>query len=526
MSTVPRPTPKAPAPAGWNLRRKRVLIAGVCLLVVAGVVTAVLAYGYATRDPNEGVQFFTVARGPIVIDVTLAGAIQNRDQVVIKNEVEGKTTILAIAPEGNYVQAGDLLVELDSSQMNEQRKQQEITVINAEAAYVAARENLAITENQGASDVKKAELDLLFAQMDLKKYQEGDYKQQLQQAGADVTLARERLKRATEQVAWSRRLKEEGYVTATELQADELAAEKARLDQEMADVKLWLLQEYTSRRSVEEYKSKVEQAELALDRVQRKAAADIIQAKADLAAKESELAQQKERLAKLQVQIEKCTIRAPVDGLVVYATTGKMSHGHGRGGDQPPLAEGVTVVERQELIYLPTTASMAALVMVHEASLRKVRPGLPVRLTVDAAPGKVYTGRVEKIGLLPDAQSQMMNPGLKVYATLIQLTEERSELRAGMGCLAELIIQEHPQAVYVPLPAVVRAGERHLAYVLTPAGPRAREVEVGLDNNEVIHVLRGLSAGERIMRSPPLAESVAPQDAAGPARPPAQSGGA
>ena len=102
--------------------------------------------------------------------------------------------------------------------------------------------------------------------------------------------------------------------------------------------------------------------------------------------------------------------------MVVYATTGKAGR-----GNVEPLAEGQEIRERQELIYLPTTTSMMADVKIHESSLQKVAEGLPVRITVDAVPGKVFMGHVGKIGLLPDAQSMWMNPDLKVYNTEIFL---------------------------------------------------------------------------------------------------------
>jgi hypothetical protein len=148
---------------------------------------------------------------------------------------------------------------------------------------------------------------------------------------------------------------------------------------------------------------------------------------------------------------------------------------------------------------------MMAEVKVPESSLRKIHSGLPARITVDAIPGKTYWGRVAKIGLLPDAQSMWMNPDLKLYTTQINLEEEGFELRAGMGCRAEIIVEEYTDAVNVPVQSIVRVGEKYIAYVLTPAGPKPREVEVGLDNNRMIRVLAGLQPGEKIMQTPPLA---------------------
>ena len=63
-----------------------------------------------------------------------------------------------------------------------------------------------------------------------------------------------------------------------------------------------------------EYESEIEQTEMALERVKRKATADVVQSKADLGAKKAELDQQKKKLAKLQDQLTKTKIYSPVDG--------------------------------------------------------------------------------------------------------------------------------------------------------------------------------------------------------------------
>jgi HlyD family secretion protein len=116
-----------------------------------------------------------VARGPLRISVIVSGTIKAKEQIVIKNEVEGRTSIIYLVPEGTRVRKGDLLVELDVSKLLDERVEQQIRVQNAEAAFVSARENLAVVENQAQADVEKARLAYDFAREDLKKYSEGEH---------------------------------------------------------------------------------------------------------------------------------------------------------------------------------------------------------------------------------------------------------------------------------------------------------------------------------------------------------------
>ena len=483
-----------------RLRSVRIGLAGACIVLLAAVVYAVWVVGAGDNNRSATIP---VRRGPLVISLSESGTVQNRDRAMVKSEVEGMATILYLIDEGVYVKKGDLLLELDSSRLLDDKNQQQITVLNSDAAFIRARENLAVTKSQTDSDIAKAALAYSFAEQDLKKYLDGDYPRELEKAKADIDIADEELTRATEKLNWSERLAGEGYITRTELEADKLAANRAQINLDLAKSALELLEDYTYQRNLDQLRSDVEQAKEALERTKRKAAADMIQAEAELRARQSEFDRQKAKLEKINDQITKCRLTSPAAGMVVYATTGQTSHRR----SVEPLDEGQQVRERQDLIYIPTDTAMTAEVKVHEASLKKVRKGLPVRVTVDAAAGQVFWGRVGKIGLLPDAQSSFLNPDLKVYSTEIDLEGDTKGLRPGMTCRAEIIVEQYADALYVPVQSVMRVGGRTVVYVQTPGGPEQREVNVGLDNNRMIRVIEGLREGESVLLAPPLAPS-------------------
>ncbi|MDT8379749.1 MAG: efflux transporter periplasmic adaptor subunit, partial [Desulfotignum sp.] len=143
---------------------------GVVIVVLGGLSLA-LWHGFSSEpEPLSQEAVYVVRSGPLTIDVIESGTIKAREQLIIKNEVEGKTSILYLIPEGTQVKKGDLLVELDASTLMDAKIDQEIKVQNAEAAFVNATESLAVVENQARSDLDLAELTLEFARQDLKKY--------------------------------------------------------------------------------------------------------------------------------------------------------------------------------------------------------------------------------------------------------------------------------------------------------------------------------------------------------------------
>ena len=480
------------------------LIGGLAVVAVIGTGVIWLTVVRGSDKSGQEVPTFTAKRGPLTISVVESGTIKARDQVIIKNEVEGRTSIITLVREGTRVHKGDLLVELDVSALQDGKIDQEIRVQNAEAAYINARENLAIATSKAVSDVNQAELAVEFARKDLRKYEQGQYPKDVNEMKMRIGLAQEELERAKHTLDWSNRLFQEKYISETEKTADELTVKRKTLELDLANANLAMLEDFTHPRQIRQLQSDVQQAESALDRAKRKAEADKRQAQAELTAKEAEYTRQKTKLVKIEDQIKKTKIPAPSDGLVIYATSTK---GGFASMMKEPLNEGQQVIERQELIYLPTGASTMAEIGIHEASLAKVRVGQPALVTVETLPGKRFLGTVGLVAPLPDSTGLFLNPDLKVFNAQIYIDTNDPVLRSGTTCKAEIIVETYEDAVYVPVQAVTRVAGDTLVYVRDGKAVVPRKVEIGLDNNRMIRIVRGLEEGEVVLLDPPLKAS-------------------
>jgi len=480
------------------------LIGGLALVLAIGAGVVWLTVVRGSDKSGNDMPTFTAKRGPLTISVVESGTIKARDQIIIKNEVEGRTSIITLVPEGTRVKKDELLVELDASTLQDGKIDQEIRVQNTEAAFINARENLAIVTSKADSDVNDAELAVEFARQDVKKYKEGQYPKDVNEVQKRIALAKEELKRSQETLAWSQKLFEEKYLSETEKAADEISVKRKQLEVDLAEADLKLLQEFTYPRQKRQLESDVQQADSALDRAKRKADADKRQAQADLKAKEAEYTRQQAKLQKIIDQLDKTRILAPSDGLVVYATSTK---GGLAGMLKEPLAEGQQVFERQELIYLPADASAMAEINIHEASLGKVRVGQPTIVTVETLPGKRFLGTVGLVAPLPDSAGMFLNPDLKVFKTQIYLDTDDPALRSGMTCRAEIVIEQYDDAVYVPVQAVTRVAGDALVYRPEGKAVVPCKVQIGMDNNRMVRIVSGLEEGQVVVLDPPLKSS-------------------
>ena len=483
-----------------KITKKWLWISGAALFLVAGGV-------WLTSGPEgestETIPTYTVEKGPLAISVTTGGSIQSRDKIVIRSELEGNNTVIWVIDEGARVKAGDLLLEFDASDLEEKRDEQEIKVANAKANLIIAKEKLEITEGDCEGNLLDREVNQVMAKMDQEKYEKGDYPQEVRQFEADIALAEETMNRAVEKLDWSKRLFDEGFLTRTELQADELSLKQKQLALEMARLKMNVLTNYTVVQQKARLGTSLRRAERALTRIRWQNKSTMRQVESELNARTREWDRATNRLAELNFQIEKSKIYAPTNGIILYTSTVLIAR---RKWWVKPLAVGVNAYQRQELIYIPLETGMIVEVMIPEASLNKIVKDMKARIKVDAFPGKVFEGKLVKIGLLPDGQSAQLNPDLKLYKCEIECDFEGVTIRPGMSCDVELLKESYDSAYFAPVQCVVRVKGKPRVYVQEGGRFVPREIEVGLDNNRMIHITKGVSGGDVLMLAPPVTD--------------------
>ena len=119
---------------------KNVFILIILIAVGGAVGYALYTQKFKANDGSQELSLFTVERGPLTISVLEAGTINARDVEVIKSEVEGYTTVLWVIEEATEVKKGDKLIELDASELNDDKDKQEITLQNSHTAFIIAKE--------------------------------------------------------------------------------------------------------------------------------------------------------------------------------------------------------------------------------------------------------------------------------------------------------------------------------------------------------------------------------------------------
>ncbi len=521
----PRARPKVP-----QRSRSRALPIGIALVLLVALAVATWSVARWSRSAAKiaGVDKFVVAPQTFNVVLKEKGELKATKSTDIKCEVEGKSTIISLIEEGTPVKEGDLLVELASNEIEERIRQEELKETNAITAYEAAKTELDIQRDLNASDIRKAELEIRLKELELEKYEKGDWEQRLKDAVIAIDQATILLERRREDYEASKQLIEKKYITQTEYEEHEFNFQKAQWELEKANKALEVLQKYTHVADMEQRKSDVEEARKECERVKKNAEAEETKKLRAVEGEEKELALTQDQLAKLRGQKEKCRIIAPTQGFVVYYAEGG---GRWMMNSDNQIKEGAMVIERQILMQLPDTSTMMAVVRVHEAKTDKLVLGQRATVTVEGIPGRTFTGTVTRIAALADSQSGWLNPDLKEYETEITLDPTDATLKPGVTAHTEILVDTVENKLAVPVPAIYTKGGQRFVF-REGTGQSYVPVELGAVGSEWAEIRSGLNPGDRIRlaftdedkRSVP---DPAPVERRGPARmgekPPAQA---
>jgi RND family efflux transporter MFP subunit len=146
------------------------------------------------------------------------------------------------------------------------------------------------------------------------------------------------------------------------------------------------------------------------------------------------------------------------------------------------------------LLQVDQAGPLQLQVTVDESVIGLVRRGMTIPVTIDGAEGANITGTVAEIVPAADPASHSFLVKINVPSS--------SKLRAGMYGTAAIATGTH-EAIVVPRAAVVMRGSLACAYVLDSNGVASlRYLTLGATQGDLVEVLSGLSAGEKLVDNP------------------------
>lgn len=192
----------------------------------------------------------------------------------------------------------------------------------------------------------------------------------------------------------------------------------------------------------------------------------------------AEIRKTEEDLRGLYKSFDNLEIVATMDGIVAYIETDT----------------GRTVGPGEWLGHLYDTADMRIWSTIDDIDVLMVQQGAPVKISVDALPGKTFEGEVNRVSTMGRDRDGVtrFEVDIKVKGT--------PELRPGMSAKAFIDAGSAQEVLLVPLEAIFEDDGKSKVEVLDEDNVvRVVTVKIGLMNDRMAEIQEGLNEGEQVI---------------------------
>lgn len=469
------------------------LIAALLLALIVGP----LLYWFWPSAVEVASDLSGVARrGDLQIIVTERGELESSVTIDVRCDVEGRQIkIIEIAPEGKAVKKDEIVVKFDTEELTKGFQDQEVKWKQAEGKANALREELKVQENKKESEIGKAKIALTTADLELEKYfhPKGEYQKLVDTSKSGIAKAERELEIAKEELKNFQIVVNRGFETPETLRRAETKVQENELMLTSAKKDLYILENFTRKIQQAKLESAALDAKAELERTKSSTQAAVVKAKSELEAAEDTAKIEKRALDRLKKQLEHCIIKAPQDGILVYAND--------RYWDESSRVRAGGMVHYQQTIFrLPDLSKMQVKVKVHESQVKKVRKDQDVEILIDALPNKPLHGKVKNVATLADNRGPWDERGVKEYVTEVTIDDLPMEAGIKPGMTAEVRIkaEEQKNVLMVPVQAVCERDGEHFAYLMNGSTVTSKKVKVGDNNEKFIVVTEGIKEGDKV----------------------------
>lgn len=235
--------------------------------------------------------------------------------------------------------------------------------------------------------------------------------------------------------------------------------------------------DFTSRQSVDQASERVSVAKAELAAAEQK----LRMLKAgptatEIAVQEAAVEEAAARLALTEAHLAECVIAAPFDAVITAV--------HVRAGD--------LAVPRAPLVEMYAPDSLVIRFSVPERSSAGLRQGMKIEALLDAFPRQTFPGEIVRVYPALDADMRTRS----AEATL----QTEAALMPNQFARLTLHLDTVKSAVTVPADAVLETPEgAHVVFVVEENKAVRRKVEIGIEQDRMVQVTKGLSPGEKVV---------------------------
>ncbi len=501
---------------------KRVLI---ILLVIVIVVGGFLAFVFfRTRQQasaaRSNIQTAAVTRATLEAKIGASGSVRSNQSATLNWQTSGTVDEVKVAV-GDQVATGDELALLSKSSLSQNLILAQADLVNAKKALddllnsplQQAQAQQAIEDAQNAlDDLKNPQLSQAQAQQAVANAQKAveDANRQFQntrlpgnqssidEAEAQVVLAKDRLDKAKEKYAPYANRPEDNLTRATLL--SQMAQAQQQYDAAVRTLNGLLGTASATDQSVAQ--SKVETALAQLAQAQR----DYDRLKngptpAELALAEAKLADAQrnwERIKNGPNPDDVAAAQAKVDAAQAAINQSHVTAPFGGTITQVFSQPGDQVAPGTAAFRLDDSSRLLVDLEISEVDINQIANGQAVVLTFDSIPGKEYQGQVNAVASVGETVQGVVN-----FTVTVEMTDADAQVKPGMSAAAEIVTSSVENALLIPNRAVRTVSGKQEVYVMRTGIPTSVTITLGKSSDTDSELVEGdIKEGDLIVLNP------------------------
>ena len=129
---------------------------------------------------------------------------------------------------------------------------------------------------------------------------------------------------------------------------------------------------------------------------------------------------------------------------------------------------------------------------VPEKEFRRLRPGQPAQVSVDAIPGKTFEASILRV-------SPVVDPETGTFKVTLAVTDPDKRLKPGMFGRFQVIHERRENALLIPRMAVIEDETQISVFVVEEGIARRRSIQTGYSRGEHVEITEGLSGDEAVV---------------------------
>jgi HlyD family secretion protein len=414
----------------------------------------------------SNLQTTTANRGGLTATIGATGTVHAKQTALLTWQTTGTVDAYTIQ-EGNWVEAGQILVSLDPDSLPQSIILARADLINAQNALDDLLNNQSVAA-QALQALLNAQQVVYIAERAMDRFEGDAYKDDLDDARQDVIDRQDDLAEAQDNFEpyqdW------DPTNTTRQRYEQELIDAQNAYDEAVRKVALLELDQQLAQANLDAANAALDAAQREYDRLRNGPNPD------DVTVLES-------RIAAAQATLDLAQLAAPFAGTVTLINN--------LPGDL--VTPGMTALRLDDL------SQMEVDVQVTEIDINRVRDGQSVNLTFDAILDRQYSGVVTQV-------SQVGNivQGVVQYTVTVELTDADEMVRPGMTAAVNIIVEQLEDVLLVPNRAVRLLDGNRVVYILENGQLNPVRIRLGATSDTYSEVLDGeLQVGDQIVLNPP-----------------------